>query len=158
MRLMRRPLGLLAWVLTAILGPWLFVSPAQGQTLSPGTGDPFALLQGLSPSEQQAILGRISGAGNFGPGTLELNNFPGLGGQFNQGQLQLLQQQMAIRQRRAGEEGEPLIPILRGGDWVIIEIGFQLTPRPASQNSQALQQAYNAQVQRSTLSPQNLQA
>lgn len=158
MRLMRRPFGLLAGVLAATLGLWLFAAHAQAQTSSAGSGDPLALLQGLSPTEQQSILGRISGAGNLGPGTTELNNFPGIGGQLNRGQLQLLQQQMAIRQRRAGEEEEPLIPVLRGGDWVIIEIGFQLAPRPASESPQSLQQAYSAQTQKGTLSPQDLQA
>ena len=159
MRLMRRSFGPLAGALIAFMGLWLFASSAQAQTSSSlGSSDPFALLQGLSPSEQQAILGRISGAGNLGTGTTELNNYPGRGvGQLGQGQLQLLQQEMVIRQRRQGEEQQPLIPILRGGDWVIVEIGFHLAPRPAPQTSLALQQPYNAQALNGGLSQQNLQ-
>src|SRR6185312_9782121 len=114
MRLMRRPFRPLAGALIAFLGLWLFSPSAQGQTSSSlgSSSDPLALLQALSPSEQQAILGRISGAGTLGTGTSELNNFPGAlgGGQFNPGQLQLLEQQMAMRQRRGGQEQQPLIP------------------------------------------------
>src|SRR5579883_1803357 len=162
MRLMRRPFGPLAGLVLALLGLWLVDTSAQAQTPSLGSGtNPFALLQGLSPSEQQAILGRISGAGTLGPGTTQLNNFPGaLGraGQLDQEQLQLLQQEMALRQARPGEEEQPLIPLLKGGDWVILEIGFHLPPRPESQTALALQQAYNAQVLGDGTFPQNLQA
>lgn len=158
MLLMRRPFGPLTAVLIAFLGLWPLASSAQAQTSSLGSSDPFALLQGLSPTEQQSILGRITGAGSLGSGTTELNNFPGGSGmgQLNQGQMQLFQQE-AARQRRLGEEQQPLIPVLRGGDWVIVEIGFNLPPRPVSEQSLALQQAYNAQSPNG-LSQQNLQA
>ena len=163
MRLMRRPFGPLAEVLLALLGLWLLASSAQAQTsssssLGSDTNNPFALLQGLSPSEQQAILGRISGAGNLGTGTRELNNFPGGLGQLNQGQPQLLQQEVALRRKRQEEQQQPLIPILSGGDSVIVEIGFQLAPRPASETTLALQQAYNTQAPARDLSQQNQQA
>lgn len=161
MRLMRRPFGPLAGLVLASLGLWLVATSAQAQTSSLGSsGNAFALLQGLSQSEQQAILGRITGAGTLGPGTTQLNNFPGAGslGQYSQSQLQLLQQQMALRQRNRGEEQQLLIPVLKGGDWVIIETGFHLPPRPESQTALALQQAYNAQALGAGLSQQNLQA
>lgn len=160
MRLMRRPFGPLAGLLLMFLGLWLIGTSAQAQTSSLGSNaSELSLLQGLSPSEQQAILGRIAGAGTLGTGTSEVNNYPGAGlGQLNQEQLQLLQQEMAIRQRRLGEEQPPLIPVLKGGDWVIMELGFELPPRPASQTSLALQRAYAAQAQGTPLSPQNLQA
>src|SRR5690348_11286756 len=119
MRLMRRPFGPLAGVLIAFLSLWLFAAAAQAQTSSLGSSaSALALLQGLSPSEQQSILGRITGAGTLGTGTTELNNYPGaLGrlGQSNQGQMQLLEQEMALRQRRPGEGQQPLIPVLKGG-------------------------------------------
>lgn len=159
---MRRPFGPLAGLLLAFLGSWVITTPAQAQVSSLGSNpDALALLQGLSPTEQQAILGRITGAGTLGTGTTELNNYPGGLGQLgqNQGQLQLLEQEMAIRQQRFGEEQMPLIPILKGGDWVIIEIGFHLAPRPVSQTPAALQQAYAAQAQAGgNLSPQAVQA
>lgn len=160
MRLTRRPFGPLAGLVLVFLGLWLIATPAQAQTSSLGSSaSELSLLQGLSPSEQQSILGRITGAGTLGPGTTELNNYPGVlgqSGQVNQQQLQLLEQEMQMRQRRLGEEQQPLIPVLKGGDWVIIEIGFQLPPRPESQTALALQQAYNAQS--TGLSPQALQA
>lgn len=162
MRLMRRPFGPLAGLLFAFLSLWLFATSVQAQTSPLGSSDnPLALLQGLSPSEQQAILGRITGAGTLGPGTSQLNNFPGaLGqtGQGSQGQLQALEQEMALRQRRLGEGEQPLIPVLKGGDWVIIEIGFHLPPQAQSQAALALQQAYNTQAVGGGLSQQNLQA
>jgi protein involved in polysaccharide export with SLBB domain len=46
------------------------------------------------------------------------------------------------RERRKGAEGEeeaePLIPVLKREDWVIIEIDYQLPPRPIPQYLQAL--------------------
>jgi polysaccharide biosynthesis/export protein len=160
MRVMRCGLGPLARLLFAFLCLWLIAASAQAQTSSLGSSaGALALLQGLSPTEQQAILGRIAGAGTLGPGTTELNNYAGgLGqlGQLNQGQLQLMQQEMAINQRRSGEQQQSLIPIMKGGDWVIVEIGFKLPPRPQSESSLALQQAYAAQAQGTNLSPQEL--
>lgn len=159
MRLMRRRFGPLAGLLLAFCSLWLIATCAQAQTSTLGSGEnPLALLQGLSPSEQQAILGRISGAGTLGAGTTELNNYPGGLGLGNQGQLQLLEQQMALRQRRLGEEEQRLIPILKGGDWVIVEIGYQLAPRAVSQAPPALQQASTSQAQGGNLAVQNLQA
>ncbi|MHB8814263.1 MAG: SLBB domain-containing protein [Steroidobacteraceae bacterium] len=155
---MRRLFGPLAGLLLAFLGLGLLAGAARAQTTSLGSSNPLSLLQGLSPEEQQAILGRISGAGNLGTGTSEVNNYPSVFGQSNQEQLQLLEQEMAIRQRRQGEEQQPLIPVLKGGDWVIIEIGFLLPPRPASETSLALQQGYGAQGLNGNLSPQSLQA
>jgi polysaccharide export outer membrane protein len=165
MRLMRRPFGPLACLVVALLGSWLIATSARAQSSSSslGSGDALSLLQGLSPSEQQSILGRISGAGTLGQGTTELNNYPGgLGqlGQLSTGQMQLLEQEMAIRQRRLQEEQVPLIPILKGGDWIIIEIGLHLAPRPASQTPLVLQQQAAAQTQGGSLnlSPQDLKA
>jgi polysaccharide biosynthesis/export protein len=158
MPLMRRGLRPLTGLLLAFLSLWSTAAFAQAQTPLPTNGNPLALLQGLSPSEQQSILGRITGAGTLGPGTTRINNFPGaLGGLDQQAQLQELEQAQALRQRRLGEEQQPLIPILKGGDWVIIEIGYHLPPRPESQTALALQQAYNAQAIGGALSQQNLQ-
>lgn len=162
MRLMRRPFGPLAGVLLAFMSMWLTAASAQAQTSSLGSSaSALALLQGLSPSEQQAILGRISGAGTLGAGTTELNNYPGglAGmGQLNQYQLQLFQQELAVRQRRLGQEEQPLIPLLKGGDWVVVEIGFHLPPRAVPERPLALQQPYTAQALKGGLSPQNMQA
>ena len=83
-------------------------------------------------------------------GTTRLN--PGAGGQLNQGQAQLLEQQREIQQRREqqGQERQPTVPVLKAGDSVIIEIGFHLPPRPASETMGGAAQAQ--------ISPQNLEA
>lgn len=115
------------------------------------------MLQGLSPAEQQALLGAFGGAGGLSRGTNPLNNLPGVLGQLNQGQMQLLDQQRQLQQRRQSEEEQAAIPVLRAGDTVIIEIGFHLPPRLVTQNLQALQLSA-PQGPGVTQSPENLQA
>lgn len=160
MRLMRRPFGPLAGLLFAFIGLWLLAGSAHAQSSSLGgdTGGAMDLFQGLTPEEQQAILGRL-GAGNLGGGTSTLNQLPGqLGatGSLNQPQTQEYQQEMAVRRRRAEEQQQPLIPVLNGGDWVIVQIGFELPPAPVNASVQALQRLYSSQG--GAPSPQSLQA
>jgi polysaccharide biosynthesis/export protein len=146
MRLMRRPFGPLAGLLVAFFGLWVLAGTAQAQADLSASGA-TDLFQGLTSEEQQAILSRL-GANNLGGGTSALNELPGqLGatGTLNQAQLQEYQQEMAVRRRRAEEAQQPLIPMLKGGDWVIIQIGFQLPPAVLNQSAQALQQLYSAQ-------------
>ena len=72
-----------------------------------------------------------------------MNELPGqLGstGAAKQAQLQEYQQEMEVRRKRAQEQQQPLIPVLRGGDWVIVQIGFHLPPAIVSASAQALQQ------------------
>lgn len=157
MRLMRRPFGPLAGLLFAFVGLWLLSGAAHAQS----TGGMSSLFQGLSPQEQQAILGRL-GAGNLGGGTSTMTQLPGqLGstGSLNQSQLQQYQQEMAVRRLRSQEEQQPLIPVLKGGDWVIIQIGFHLPAAPVNESALVLQQLYAGQAGVSpSLSPQQLQA
>lgn len=156
MRLMRRPFGPLAGVLFAFVGFWLLSGAAHAQS----AGGMSSLFQGLSPQEQQAILGRL-GAGNLGGGTSTITQLPGqLGsGSLNQSQLQQYQQEMAVRRLRSQEEQQPLIPVLKGGDWVIIQIGFHLPRAPVNESALALQQLYAGQAGVSpSVSPQQLQA
>lgn len=165
MRLMRRPFGPLAGLLLAFFAFWLLAGSATAQNTSlSSAGSGMDLFQGLTPEEQQAILSRL-GAGNLGGGTSTLNQLPGqLGslGALNQSQMQEFQQEMAVRRRRAQEEQQPLIPVLKGGDWVIVQIGFQLPPAPINETVQALQRLYTAQsgatAQPSAPSVQSLQA
>jgi polysaccharide biosynthesis/export protein len=147
MRLMRRPFGPLAWLLFAFFALSLLAGSAYGQSTSLASSGEAGLLQGLTSQEQQAILSRL-GAGNMGGGTTTLSQLPGqlgMSGALNQAQLQEFQQEMAVRRRRAEEEQQPLIPVLRGGDWVIIQIGFQLPPAAVNESAQALQQLLSAQ-------------
>lgn len=143
MRLMRRPLWPLAGMLFALFGFWLQAGPVYAQS----SGGAMDLFQGLTSDEQQAVLSKL-GAGNLGGGTSTLNDLPGqLGstGSLNQAQQQEYQQEMAVRRQRAAEEQQPLIPILKGGDWVIVQIGFQLPPAVSNQQAQALQRLYSQQ-------------
>jgi polysaccharide biosynthesis/export protein len=162
MRLMRRPLGPLAGMLLAFLGLGFLSDHAYAQTTAISSpSDALQMFQGLSQQEQQAILGRLGGAGGIGgTGAASLGGLQGLGvqGAFNQGQLQQLEEQTTERRRREQEEEQPLIPVLKGGDWVIIQIGFTLPPAPVNESIQALQQLYNNQVTPSAQSLQALQA
>lgn len=158
MRLMRSPFGPLAGLLFALLGLWLLAGQAHAQTSPLSGGDATDLFQGLTSEEQQAILGRL-GAGNLGGGTSTLNQLPGqLGsaGGLNQPQSQEYQQEMAVRRRRAQEEQQPLIPLMKAGDWIIVQIGFQLPPAPINESVLAMQRLYSSQG--GTPSPQSLQA
>jgi polysaccharide export outer membrane protein len=170
MRLMRRPFGPLAGLLLAFIGLCLPGGPAQAQSssLSGSSSDLGSLFQGLSPDEQQAIMSRL-GAGNLGGGTTALTGLQGQaggpGGALNQARSQQMQQQEAVRQRRANEEQRPLIPLLEGGDWVIIQVGFHLPPAPVNPSLQALQAIYgspggasSAQTQQELQALQALQA
>jgi polysaccharide biosynthesis/export protein len=156
MRLMRRPIGPLTGLLLTFVGLWLFANSAYAQTDS-GTGmGALQMLQGLTPDEQQAILGQMTGNQTLGSGTSVLGNQQQLG-MTSQAQMQQMQQQMLIRQKRQQEEQQAFLPVLKGGDWVIVEIGVHLAPLSDSQSTSTLQQEYSAQGG-VTLSDQNLQA
>ena len=158
MRLMRHPFGPRAGLLFAFVGLWLLACSVHAQTNLPSSGAGSDLFQGLTPEEQQAILSRL-GAGNLGGGTSTLNELPGqlaTTGSLNPSQMQEFQQEMAVRRRRAQEEQQPIIPVLKGGDWVIVQIGFQLPPVPISESAQALQRLYSTQG--GTPSTESLQA
>jgi polysaccharide export outer membrane protein len=147
MRLMRRSFVLLAGVVLATLAAWLPAGSARAQTASLASEGSTDLFQGLSSEEQQAILSRL-GAGNLGGGTSTLNQLPGqlgAGGMVSPAQAMELQQEMAVRRQRAQEEQQPLIPVLKGGDWVIVQIGFELPPSAVNESAQALQRLYSSQ-------------
>ena len=161
MRLLRRRLVGLAcfWlaVLTSLGSGWVY-----GQAVTP-SADQIDMFRNLSPDQQQAILQSLGGSGTGGLGGLT-----GLGG--TSGGLNSLLSPAAQQAQRDNqenfnnrfrkpsdqdEEKEPLVPVLKGDDWVIIEIDFHLGPRPlqipgqpsqpgqvtSSQNLQALQAA-----------------
>src|SRR5690348_4376177 len=124
MRVTRRPFGPLAGRIFAILGLWLIAGTALAQT-SPAAGGSglMQMFQGLSPEEQQAIMNQLGSGGALGTGTTSLT--PGFAQSLgNSNQSQLLQQELAVRQKQAQESMQSLVPVLRGGDWVIVEIGF----------------------------------
>jgi polysaccharide biosynthesis/export protein len=174
MRSLRRPFGPLAGWVFAFLGLWLIAGSAYGQASGGGGGGGgigggglMQMFQGLTPDEQQTIMNQLGSGGALGSGTTALTFGQSLGN-MTQAQMQQLQQQMiSVREKRAQQEQQPAIPLLQGGDWVIVEIGFHLAPRTptaARPNTAALQQALGSQGGSSalsglsSLSPQTLQA
>ena len=169
MRLLRRPLGPHVGWFFALLSFWLLAGSAYGQTAPVGGGGGgsglLQMFQTLSPDEQQAIMNQLSSGGALGPGTSAL----ALGqssGNLSQSQTEQLQQQQSVREKRAEEDQQPFIPVLQGGDWVIVEIGFHLPPRLTSGlSSTILQQDLSQQGGQTgqmgaagALSPQALQS
>jgi polysaccharide biosynthesis/export protein len=146
MRLMRFP-GVVP--LLVILGLWLpaacFAQSELSSALSSGGAQ--QLLQSLSPSQQQAILSRLGTAGAIG-GPTGVTGLGGLGGLANEAELQQLQQQMAVQQKRQEILQRAVVPQLKGGDWIIVEVGVTLPPQPSSlsaSESALLQQASGLQ-------------
>jgi polysaccharide biosynthesis/export protein len=167
MRLMQRFCGPIVGLLVASICLLVIGERAEGQQGAP-SAEQLQMFQGLSPEQQQAVLGQLSGNGG------ESNAASGFGGlsQEEQGrtrlpggleqQSELLNQQNLMEREkirkalREGEEGpEPLIPVLRREDWVVIEIDYQLPPRPTPPY---MQQLYAAQAAQGTLASGALSA
>lgn len=164
MRSLRRPFGPLAgWVLS-ILGIWLLAGSAYAQSSLSGGGGLLQLFQGLTPEEQQAIMNQLGSGGTLGSGTSTSPlGFAQSLGNTSQSQMQQYQQALAVRAKRMQEQQQSLIPVLKGRDWVIVEIGFHLPARRATQSTTALQQALaskaaSSRSQGQALTPQTLQA
>ena len=119
MRLLRR-LGPLAGPLLVILGLGFSAVSSAQSALNSATG--LALLHSLSSSQQQAIMGRLGGTSPLGSTLLQPS------GLMTQSELQQLEQQQAVQAKRQALTQKPVIPELKGGDWVIIQIGVQLPP------------------------------
>jgi len=148
MRSMQRHFGfafLLAFSALSLLG---HIDSAQSQTPVPSQQQ-LDIFRSLTPDQQDAILQQLGGSGSLGGLS---SGTSGVGGQA---QKDIEQQRLQQRQPPpTGEEVEPLIPVLKGQDWVVIEIDFHLEPRPVSLSLQSLYA--NSAV--SAQSPQNLQA
>jgi protein involved in polysaccharide export with SLBB domain len=116
---------------------------SDAQTLSP-TPEQLQIFQGLSPEQQSAILQQIAGAAG-GTGTAGFPTSPLGQGAAQTERRQQLQGQLAPQRKplEEEEEPEPVIPVIRAEDWVIIEIDYQLPPRPIPPYLQSL---YSAQV------------
>ena len=149
MRSMRRPMGPLGGWLVGLLSLWLLVPCAHAQSLDLSGGSDLLspLFPGLGSDAQQAL----QGIGGFGGTTVIGQN--GLNNQLLQ---QANAEQSAVSQKRQQETQKSIVPIMQGGDWVIVEVGLQLPPATASQSAQAVQQALVAQ-QSGVLSPAEAQ-
>jgi polysaccharide export outer membrane protein len=134
MRVVGRLRGLLAGLLVAAFCVCLSGEAAVGQVTP--TPDQLRTFQGLTPEQQQAIRNALGGTSQAAGGSDLGLRRPGELGQTEQ------QDQMLQRQRQKSAEGEeetePLIPVLRREDWVIIEVDYQLPPRPVPPYLQAL--------------------
>lgn len=133
MRVMQRSsllLPALMGLVLCCLGP---AERAASQGITP-TPDQLQTFQGLTPEQQQAIRNAL-GATSQAAGGSDL-------GLRRPGEVSQADQQEQIRRERqraeAAEEAEPLIPVLKREDWVIIEIDYKLPPRPVPPYLQAL--------------------
>jgi len=131
-----RVMGRLRGLLTGLLGFAVCVCLTGGQAEGQVTPTPEQLqtFQGLTPEQQQAIRNALSGTSQATGGSDLGLRRPG---ELNQADQQ--EQMRRERQRSAeGEEAEPLVPVLKREDWVIIEVDYQLPPRPVPPYLQAL--------------------
>ena len=158
MRVLRRRLALLACFFLSMVSFLASSDRVFGQASITPSADQIEMFRNLSPEQQQAILQSLGGGGGGlsalggslgglgGASGTERQNAFGLGGSTLDN--------LANRNKPSDEdeEKEPSIPVLRGEDWVIIEVDFRLPPRPtqgqqpgaAGQPSQQNLQAYQA--------------
>ncbi len=132
--------ALVVFVACSILG----ALRAPAQTVTP-TPEQMQMFQGLSPEQQQAILQALGGASGIGGlGGIGGPTGLGVGGLSGSRSQQGDQRQQNARDNRRrsqsedDEEPEPVIPELKGQDWVIVEIDYQLPPRSVPPYLQSL--------------------
>src|SRR5579864_2825052 len=153
---MGRLRGILSGLLVGAFCLCLFAQWAEGQ-VNP-TPEQLQMFQGLTPEQQQSIRNALGGMGQTTGGLSDLGSRrPGELGPSDQ-QDQMRQQE---RRKSTEEEEEPEpkspIPVLKREDWVIVEIDYQLPPRPIPAYLQALysNSAPTAQGAAAALASQN---
>ena len=124
MRLLRR-MGPLAGLLLMVLGFGLSSTACAQSALNSALG--LSLLNSVSPMQQQAIASRLGGTSGFSGAYL-----PQTSGLMTQAELQQLQQQQAVAAKRRALRVKAVLPELRGGDWVVVQVGVTLPPRTSS--------------------------
>ncbi len=133
---------LVSWLTALLLMAALAAGPAQAQSVTP-TPEQLDMFRNLPADQQQALIQQFGGLLGSQGGLGSFGTLGGLRGQGQVGREGLTDQSTTDRLRGTGEAGgqaEPLIPVLKADDWVIIEIDFHLPPRPPSATS-ALQAA-----------------
>jgi polysaccharide biosynthesis/export protein len=149
MSVVKRLSGLVIVLLLLAVCSLPLAERAAGQTATPSPEE-LQMLQGLTPEQQDALLRQLGGgAGNEGIGTTSANPF-GSQGQTGRPTLEEMRQQRQVNV--PDEEAEPVIPVLKSQDWVIIEIDYQLPPRPVPPYLQSL---YAAQATAQTSAAQS---
>ncbi len=149
---LKHPASLLAAILVALAGLFLPAGRADAQGTGVPSADQLQIFESMTPEQQDAILRQLGG-GSAGASS----SGAGLGRPQTQGQNGLrssdgTEQDRTQRPEVPEEEAEPKIPVLKGSDWVAIEIDYHLAPRPVLQSLQTL---YGAQ---GATSPQAMQA
>jgi polysaccharide biosynthesis/export protein len=127
MRLMQRLGGSLAGLLILAICFALFGQQAQGQTSTP-TPEDLQVFQGLTPEQQQAVRNALGSAGVTSYGAYSAGQRPA--GALSESQQLDQMRRERLRSSESQNETEALIPVLKGEDWVIVEIDYQLPPRP----------------------------
>jgi polysaccharide biosynthesis/export protein len=144
MRSVRRLPGLPALLVCAAISLFSPLQPTHGQTATP-TPEQIDIFRNLTPDQQQAILNQLGGAG--GAGDLLGGSAGGLNGlatgstperEARELQRQQAQDRLSQKPPLDTEELERLDPELKGGDWVVIEADFHLSPRPLPTSVQVL--------------------
>ncbi len=119
MRFLRR-VGPLAGLFLLSMGLGLSSAAYAQSALNSATS--LALLNSVSPTQQQAIMSRLGGISNLNSTYLPSSSL------MTQAQLQQLAQQQAVAARRRALRVKSIMPVLRGGDWVVVQIGVTLPP------------------------------
>jgi polysaccharide biosynthesis/export protein len=147
MRVLRRSVVLLGFAVLSILSVLGSADRVYGQTQSvTPTPEQIDMFRNLSPDQQQAILQSLGGGGGLGAlsGLTGGGTSSGTGAAAQRGESQdnTLGTNRNRRPSDEDQETEPLIPVLRGDDWVIIEIdwhlGSRLLPAPGQPSTGAL--------------------
>ncbi len=139
MRVLRRRLTGLACFWLSVLGVLASAEWVHAQSAVTPSADQIDMFRNLSPDQQQAILQSLGGGGGGVGGLGALGGLGGTTGPSNTTSAAAAQQALRDNQENLGrnrrpsdedQEAEPLIPVLKGDDWVIIEVDFHLGPRP----------------------------
>jgi len=134
MRVLRRRLVLLASIFLSVTSFLGSSDRVFGQTggFSPSS-DQIEMFKNMTPDQQQNILQSIGGSSGASGA---LGGLSGLGSsstgdRSRNGMSSDMQDNLNNRRKPSDEdeEPEPAIPVLKGDDWVIIEIDFHLPPR-----------------------------
>ncbi len=112
--------------------------PSYGQSSTSGA-DQLQMLQGLSQEQRDALLNQIGQGGSSTGGSSSSSSRTDT--DRRNGDLNNQQDTREERRRTPSEEDEerePLLPVFKGEDWVVVEIDYVLPPRAYSPSLQAL--------------------
>jgi len=126
----RRSISLVAGLLLALSGLW-FCNEARPQAALTPTADQLELFRNLPADQQQSIVKQIGGVLGGGQGSgSSLGGLGALGGQRQTNPQDRDGQDNSAPRAGDNTPAEPAIPVLKPEDSVIIEVDFQLGPRP----------------------------